>query len=86
LFAGATKRTTIDPLAIVGAPIVGAFGTVAGTTAFDAALAAPVPTLFVARTVHVYDAPFVSAPTAIGLVAAEPLPATPPVDDAHDAA
>jgi hypothetical protein len=53
LLAGAVNFTDADPLPGAGMPIVGAFGTVAGTNVFDAAEAAPVPTPFVAVTEHV---------------------------------
>jgi hypothetical protein len=48
---------------------VGAPGSVAGVTLFDAAEAGPVPTLLVAATVHVYAVPFVSPVTVSGLAA-----------------
>jgi hypothetical protein len=38
-----------------------------GVTEFDASEAAPVPTLFVAATVNIYDVPFVRPVTVIGL-------------------
>src|SRR5262245_44551159 len=61
--------------------MVGAPGTVAGTNAFDAADAGPVPTALVAVTLHVYVLPLVSPEITIGLEAPEPLRATPPFDD-----
>jgi hypothetical protein len=61
----------------------GAVGTVAGTKALDAADGALVPTLFVAVTVHVYDFPFVSPDTMIGLTVPNADFVTPPFDEAH---
>jgi len=65
-------------------PIVGASGTVAGWTKFDAADGALVPFAFVAVTRHVYVYPFVSPDTTIGLD--EPLaePDAPPLTEVHD--
>ena len=83
LFAGAVNVTTAVPLPVVAVPIVGAPGTVAGTNAFDAAEAGPVPTAFVAFTVQVYVLPFVIPVTEIGLAAADALRVTPPFDDGH---
>ena len=60
----------------VAVPIVGAPGTVAGVTAFDAADEAPVPIAFVACTVNVYAVPLVSPTTVIGL--APPVAVIPP--------
>jgi len=51
--AGAVKATLAAALPAVAVPIVGAPGTVAGVTLFDAADALPVPTLLVAATVKV---------------------------------
>jgi hypothetical protein len=51
--AGAENVTLACPLPAVAVPLVGALGTVAGVTEFDAADAAPVPSLFVAVTVNV---------------------------------
>jgi hypothetical protein len=54
LLAGVVNVTDAAKLSAVAVPIVGAFGTVgAGTTAFEAAEAGPVPTPFVAVTEHV---------------------------------
>jgi hypothetical protein len=85
LLAGGLNATVSWPLPMMGVPMVGAPDTVAGMTAFDAADASPVPTPFVALTVHVYVLPLVSDPTTIGLDAPDALPAAPPLDDVHDA-
>jgi hypothetical protein len=53
LLAGAVKLTAACALPGVAATPVGAPGTVAGVTADDAALVAPVPTALVALTVNV---------------------------------
>jgi hypothetical protein len=53
LLAGAVKVTVAWALPAVAAPIVGAPGTVAGVTLFEAAEAGPVPTPLVAVTVKV---------------------------------
>ena len=53
LLAGAVNATLALALPAVATPIVGAPGTVAGVTLFDAAEAAPVPALLVAVTVKV---------------------------------
>ena len=58
LFAGAANVTVNDPVAVVVEPdtaftAVGASGAVTAVTALDAADAGPVPTAFVAVTVHV---------------------------------
>ena len=52
-------------------PIVGAPGTVAGVTLFDANDDAPFPTAFVARTVHVTATPFVRPVTEVGEAGSE---------------
>jgi hypothetical protein len=53
LLAGGVKLTVACVLPRVAVPIVGAPGTVAGVTLFEAAEGAPVPTAFVAVTVKV---------------------------------
>jgi hypothetical protein len=53
LLAGAVKLTVAWVLPGVAVPIVGAPGSVAGVTLFDAAEAAPVPAALVALTVKV---------------------------------
>lgn len=53
VFAGAAKLTVALKLPAVALTPVGAPGTVAGITLFEAAEAALVPTLFVAVTVNV---------------------------------
>ena len=69
----------------VATPIVGGSGTVtAGTAVFESAEGALVPIALVAVTTHLYDAPFVSGETTIGLDAADALPAA-PEPDVHDA-
>ncbi len=81
----------VNPTEICAAPGVtdgwtGADGIVLGTVAADDADAAPGPFAFVAVTVHVYDRPFVSAPTTIGEAAPLAEPAVPPFDDVQFAA
>ena len=76
LLAGVVKLTVALLFPAVAVPIVGAPGTVAGVTLLEAAEALPVPTLLVAVTVKVYDVPFVSPLTAMGLVA--PVAVNPP--------
>ncbi len=60
----ATLACVLPGLAV---PIVGAPGTVAGVTLFDADDAAPVPIAFVAVTVKVYAVPFVNPVTVQGV-------------------
>ena len=76
MLAGALNVTVALALPAVALPIVGAPGTIAGVTLFDAADAEPVPMPFVAVTLNVYAVPFVSPLTVIGLV--EPVPVRPP--------
>jgi len=73
---GAVKLTVALLFPAVAVPVVGAPGIVAGVTLLEAAEALPVPTLLVAVTVKVYDVPFVSPLTAMGLVA--PVAVNPP--------
>ena len=68
LLACAVKLTVASALPAVAVPIVGAPGTVAGVTLFEAAEATPLPTEFVALTVHVTARPLESAVTVIGEV------------------
>ena len=51
LLAEAAKVTVACALPAVAVPMVGALGTVAGVTLFEAAEAAPVPMAFTALTV-----------------------------------
>ena len=67
LNVGGVKLTEILPLPATTAPIVGAFGTVAGVTELESDEAAPVPTALVAVTVNVYATPFVRLVTVNGL-------------------
>jgi hypothetical protein len=73
---GAVKLTVALLFPEVAVPIAGAPGTEAGVTLLEAAEALPIPTLLVAVTVKVYDVPFVSPLTAMGLVA--PVAVNPP--------
>ena len=66
LLAGAVKLTVTCALPDIAAPIIGAPGTVAGVTLFEAAEAAPLPTALVALTVHVTATPLVRPVTVIG--------------------
>ena len=63
-------------VSVVALTLVGAPGTVLGVTAFDAALAAPVPMAFVAVTVKVYAVPLVRPVTVSGDTA--PVAVAPP--------
>ena len=63
----------------VAVPIVGAPGTAAGVTEFDADDAVLVPELLVAVTVNVYAVPLVRPVTVMG--DEEPLAVMPPGDD-----
>jgi hypothetical protein len=63
----------------VAVPIVGAPGTVAGVTEFDAADAVLVPAEFVAVTVKVYAVPLLRPETVIGDAA--PVPVSPPGEE-----
>ena len=85
-FAGAVKATDPVSPATLKVPIVGAPGTVAGVTLFDAFDGSPVPTALVAVTVHAYALPFVSPVTTIGLAPPELVPVTPPFVEVHVAA
>ena len=58
--AGALQVTVAWVLLAVAETFFGAPGIVAGVTAFDVLGVAPVPTVFVAATVNVYDVPLVS--------------------------
>ena len=58
--AGGDHETVTDPLPGVPLTLVGWPGVVRGTTLPDALDAGLVPAAFVAVTVNVYDAPFVS--------------------------
>jgi hypothetical protein len=64
LEAGAVKATVaeVDPV-FVAVPIVGALGTVRGTTAAETVDVAPVPAALVALTRNVYDVAFVKPVT-----------------------
>jgi hypothetical protein len=70
LLAGAVNETVTCPLPIVAIPIVGAPGTVDGTTELLAVDGVPEPIAFDAVTVNVYVVPLTSPVTVIG----EPLP------------
>ena len=66
LEAGAVKVAVAWALPAVAVPMIGAPGTVAGVTLFDAAEAGPVPIILVALTVKVYALPLVSPVTVQG--------------------
>ena len=76
LLEGAVKVTDACALPAVAVPIVGAPGTPAGVTLFEALDAGPVPATLVAVTVKVYAVPLVRPVTVIG--EAEPVPVSPP--------
>jgi hypothetical protein len=82
--AGGTNDTVTCAFPAVSVGAAGALGIVLGMTVADAGDAGPAPLAFAAVTVHVYDFPFVSAPTAIGDAVSEAAPATPPFDDTHE--
>jgi hypothetical protein len=77
--AGGVNATDACPLPPVAVPTVGAPGTVAAVTEFEAADAALVPAAFVAVTVKVYAVPFVRPITVIGEEV--PAPVSPPGDE-----
>jgi hypothetical protein len=70
LLAGAVNVTLACALPAVAVPIVGAPGTVAGVTLFDAAEGALPPTALLAVTVKVYAVPLARPVTVIGPQAA----------------
>ena len=67
MLAGGVNVTVALALPAVATPIVGAPGTVAGVTLFEAADGGPVPIALVAVTVNVYAVPLVRPVTVIGL-------------------
>ena len=82
---GATNETPSCALPATTVGCAGAVGTVLGITTADADEGAPLPLLFVAVTVHVYDFPLDTPPTTIG--DAKPVfdPAVPPFADTQAA-
>ena len=66
LFIGGVNVTVAWPSPATADTLVGAFGTVAGVTEFDALEAVLVPAEFVAVTVNVYAVPFESPVTMSG--------------------
>ena len=66
LLPGAAKLTVACALPAVAVPIVGAVGTVAGVTLFDAAEGTLVPIALVAITVQVTGVPLVKPITVMG--------------------
>ena len=66
LLTGGVKATVAEALPPIAAPMVGAPGTVAGVTLFEAADAAPGPTALVASTVKVYAVPLARPVTLHG--------------------
>ena len=68
---GAVQDTTTCTFPDVPDTPVGAPGTAAGVIAEEAVDADPVPTVFVALTVNVYEAPFVSPVTVHEVVDVE---------------
>jgi hypothetical protein len=82
LLAGAVNETINGPVAAVVEPdtaftFVGAPGTFATVTEFDAADGALVPMVLVAVTVHVYVLPALSESTEMGLIVRDPVLVTP---------
>jgi hypothetical protein len=84
LSPGAANVTTSTWFARLTVGWAGTSGTAAGTTAFDAGDVPPLPTSFVAVTVHVYVLPLVRLLTVIGDAGPVLLPGTPPSLDVHD--
>ena len=78
LLTGAVKLTLAVELPAVAAAAVGAPGTVAGVTLFDAVDGALEPAAFVAITVKVYGVPFVSPVTTCVVNVLPALLSTPP--------
>jgi hypothetical protein len=76
LLTGGVKATIACPSPRVAVPIVGASGTVGGTTELLVEEAILVPIAFVAVTVNVYVVPFVNPVTVIG--DEPPVPINPP--------
>ena len=70
---GAVNVTETVVLPAVAVPMVGASGTVAGVTLFDAADGSLSPTAFVATTVQVTGTPLVRPVTVMGEVAPDAL-------------
>ena len=68
-------------LPAVAVPMLGAPGTVAGVTLFEAAEAAPVPTALVAVTVKVYAVPLERPVTVMDVQGAVQLPVMPLGDE-----
>ena len=66
LLAGGVNDTVACALPAIALAAVGAPGSVAGVTEFDAPESGPLPTLLVARTVNVYAVPFVRPDTTSG--------------------
>ena len=64
--AGGVNVTVACALPAVAVPMVGAPGTAAGVALFDALESAPLPTVLVALTLHVYAVPLVKPVTTIG--------------------
>jgi hypothetical protein len=79
LSAGGVNVIVAWPFPAVAVPMVGALGTVAGTTEFVVAEAVLVPNALLAVTVNVYVVPFVSPVTTIG--EAPPVAVNPPTFD-----
>jgi hypothetical protein len=77
LLTGGVKVIVAEALFLVAVPIIGASGTVAGVTEFEALEAVLVPMAFVAVTVNVYVVPFVRPVTTSG--DAPPVAVKPPV-------
>jgi Na+/proline symporter len=67
VFTGGVKVIVACVLLAVAVTLVGASGTPAGVTEFDAVDVALVPIAFVAVIVNVYAVPFVNPVTVIGL-------------------
>ena len=69
----ALHDTSMEPAPAVIAMLVGAEGTVRGATDVDHTDATPIPTLFTALTLKVYDAPFVNEEIDADVAAEVPL-------------
>ena len=82
LKAGALNVTAIWALPGATAGAAGGSGTVDGITVAEAPESGPVPSAFLAATVHVYVLPFVRLETVMGDAAAGRLvPGAPPSED-----
>ena len=78
LLTGAVKLTLACAFPAVAVAPVGGRGAPTGVTAFDGSDGGPVPAIFVATAVNVYDTPFVRPVTVCVVVVVPALLSTPP--------